>query len=367
MKKRIGIDARLISQSGIGRYINNLLINIAKIDMKNEYFVFLLRKDLDKISLPENFSKIEANISWYSLKEQTALPKILNKYNLDLVHFPHFNVPIFYKRNFVVTVHDLIHQHFQMRKASTLDPLTYKIKQLGYKQVFKNAINKSLKIIVPSNYVKKLLMMEWKVKDEKIIVTYEAADDRIFAGPGFKPKINFPYIFYIGNAHPHKNVEGLIEAFLQLKKDSSAEELKLVLAGKDHYFWKRIKDKYTDENIKYVGFITDSELASYYKGARCYVLPSLEEGFGIPMLEAFAGKCPVAASNIGALREIVKDAALYFDPKNIENMSQTIKKILDDKELRKKLIEKGSVRCKEFSWKKLTEKTLEVYAGSYCS
>lgn len=365
MKKRIGIDARLIDESGVGRYIKNLLINLAKIDKKNEYSIFLLRKDLDKISLPENFNKIEANISWYSLKEQTALPILLNKYNLDLVHFPHFNVPIFYKRNFIVTIHDLIHQHFQMRKASTLDPLTYKIKQLGYKRIFKTAINNSLKIIVPSNYVKDLLIKEWNIKKDKIIVTYEAVDDKIFTGRKLEQKINFPYIFYVGNAHPHKNVEGLIEAFLKLK--ANYPDLKLVLAGKDHYFWKRIKSRYHDESIKHAGFVIDSKLASYYKGAKCYALPSFEEGFGIPMLEAFACNCPVAASDIEPLREIGKDAALYFDPKNIESMAQTIKKILDDENLCKQLIKKGSTRYKEFSWERLAKETLEVYESSYCS
>ena len=133
---RIGIDARLYSQSGVGRYIRNLLAYLQTLDKANEYYIFHLQVDYDSLVYHTNFEKVLANFKWYGLTEQVKFPLLLNKYNLDLVHFPHFNVPIFFSGKFVVTIHDLIHQRFQMRRVTTHDPITYKLKQFGYKKVF---------------------------------------------------------------------------------------------------------------------------------------------------------------------------------------------------------------------------------------
>ena len=122
---RICIDGRLINESGIGRYIRNLLANISIIDEKNEYFILLKKKDLEKFNWGSNFKNIEADFGWYSATEQLKLPQILKKLNLDLVHFPHFNVPIFFNDKFIVTIHDLIHQHFGMQRASAHNKALY--------------------------------------------------------------------------------------------------------------------------------------------------------------------------------------------------------------------------------------------------
>ena len=176
---RIGIDARLYSESGIGRYIRNLLKYLQKLDSNNDYFVFLLKKDFDKVILGKNFQKVEANFKWYGIEEQYKFPGLLNKYKLDLVHFPHFNIPIFYLGKFVITVHDLIHQKFQMNRVTTLNPITYKIKQFGYSTVFNIALRNSQKIFVPSNYVKKEILKKFSVYKDKIVVTYEGVDEEI--------------------------------------------------------------------------------------------------------------------------------------------------------------------------------------------
>lgn len=336
---RIGIDCRMINESGVGRYIKNLTENLAKIDTENQYFF------------------ISPNIRWYSLSEQIRMPGEIKKLNLDLMHFPHFNVPIFYSGKFVVTIHDLIHQHFNMQRATTHGRLIYKIKQLGYKKIFQHAIKKSQKILVPSNFVRNQLIADWKINPEKIVVTYEAVDNKFLT---IKPKkLSGDYIFYVGNAHPHKNVEGLIKAFLKLKTG----KLKLVLAGHDHYFWQRIKqDSHLRGNdIVYKGYVSDEELVTLYKNALCFVMPSFEEGFGIPLLEAMALSCPVVSSNAGSLPEVGGDAALYFDPSNMTDMTNKIKQVINNENLRQDLIKKGLKRYKLFSWQKLAEQTLEVY------
>jgi len=278
-------------------------------------------------------------------------------------------VPVFYRGDFVVTIHDLIHQHFQMRRTTMLNPLFYRIKQLGYQKIFRNAVKKSKKILVPSNYVKELLISEWKVNADKVEVTYEAVDDKILTIVNImnhkddvvlkKFKINTPYMFYVGNAHPHKNVEGLIKVFLTIKKNHP--DLELVVAGHDHYFWQRIKKEFQHKDIVYTGYVSDKELVGLYKNARCFIMPSFEEGFGIPLLEAFACSCPVVSSNAGSLPEVGGDACLYFDPKDSSDMVEKISRVLDDENLRQQLTEKGLKRVKLFSWQELAKKTLEVY------
>jgi glycosyltransferase involved in cell wall biosynthesis len=370
---RIAIDARLINESGVGRYIRNLLENLAQTDTKNEYLVLLKKRDLNRFKFGKNFKEVEADFNWYSMSEQLKLPKLLNSLKPDLVHFPHFNVPVFYKGKFVVTIHDLIHQHFTMNRATTLDPITYKVKQFGYRRVFDFALKKSKKIMVPSQYVKSQLKDEWGIDNGKVEVTTEGVDDSILQIRKKRDKkfqlkllskirVTGNYIFYVGNAHPHKNIECLIEAFRKLKTEF--EDLKLVLSGADHYFWKRIKNKYKDSDIIYTGFVTDEVLVALLSNARAFVMPSLEEGFGIPVLEAFACGCPVVCSGIGSLKEIGQDACIYFDPKNTGQMAEKIKEVLLNEMLGQELIKKGENRVKDFSWKKMAEMTLDIYLES---
>ncbi|OGE42606.1 hypothetical protein A3B45_00145 [Candidatus Daviesbacteria bacterium RIFCSPLOWO2_01_FULL_39_12] len=368
---RIIIDARMYQESGVGRYIRNLIDQLQILDKFNEYYILHLLNEYDKLVYHTKFNKVLTNFNWYGINEQIKLPKILNQLNPDLVHFPHFNMPVFYKGKFVVTIHDLIHQHFQMKRATTLNPILYKVKQFGYKAVFKKAIKNAQKILVPSNYVKDLLVKQWEVDGEKIIVTYEAVDDKVFSIGKLMKKndeekmlhkfnIKPPYIFYVGNAHPHKNVEGLIKALLRLKENYP--NLILVLSGQDHYFWQRIKRENQYDGIIYTGYVSDEQLVALYKNASCFVMPSFEEGFGIPLLEAMASGCPVVSSNAGALKEVGGDAAIYFDPHNMDDMTKKISQVLNSEKLRKELTEKGLKRYKQFSWEKLAKQTLEVYS-----
>lgn len=367
---RIGIDARLYSESGVGRYLRNLISSLQKSDLENEYFIFLRAKDYQLFKESENFKKVLADIHWYGIKEQIELPKILNTYKLDLMHFPHFNVPLFYKGKFIVTIHDLIHQKFHMNRVTTRNPFIYKLKRVGYSLVFRNAVIKSEKIITVSEYVKEELLGKWKVKQDKIFVTPEAVDEGLASisknisndkSQQILKKLNVvkPYIFYVGNAHPHKNIEQLIKVFLSLRREY--QYLKLVLAGPDHYFWQRIKKEFIHKDIIYTGFLNEEELVVLYKNSQLFVMPSLEEGFGIPLLEAMSLKVPVVSSDAGSLKEVGGDAVLYFNPKDKEDMKRKIMDGLNNQSLRKQLIEKGEKRGKDFSWNKMAKQTLGLY------
>jgi glycosyltransferase involved in cell wall biosynthesis len=171
---KILIDARLYGSehTGPGRYTQNLIENLAKIDKKNRY-VILLRKDrMERVNLPDNFQKVEAEFRHYSFAEQLKVPQLIWKYKPDLVHFPFFNVPILYFGKFVVTIHDLI-MHRRGKDASTRDFPLYFIWKLGYHLVFAKGVYGSSKIIVPSNSVKAEVLDYYHVNEDKIAVTYE--------------------------------------------------------------------------------------------------------------------------------------------------------------------------------------------------
>ncbi len=174
---RIGIDARFYGPSGgkgIGRYTQQLITNLEKIDNENEYFVFLRQENFD-LYQPKNkkFHKVLADYRWYSFKEQIYFPFKLYKYHLDLVHFLHFNIPLFYFGRFVVTIHDLIHQN-SSRESSTLPFLAFYLKKLAYFMIIKSAIKRAKKIITVSNFSKKEIIKYYRIKSDKIFVTYES-------------------------------------------------------------------------------------------------------------------------------------------------------------------------------------------------
>ena len=146
----IGIDARFYGTigKGLGRYTQKLIENLEKTDTENRYFVFLRKENFEEYQPKNpNFQKVMADYKWYTVYEQINMPRILSKYKLDLVHFPHFNVPIFYRKRFIITIHDLILIHFPTIRGTTLNPFCYWIKFLAYKVIIDSAIKRAKKII----------------------------------------------------------------------------------------------------------------------------------------------------------------------------------------------------------------------------
>ncbi len=174
---RIGIDARFYGSAGkgLGRYTQKLIIHLEKIDRENEYFVLLRQENFDQYQ-PQNsnFHKVLANYPWYSWQEQIFLPFQLARLKLDMVHFPHFNIPLFYFGKFVVTIHDLTHGQ-STSAASTRRSLPFYFKKLIYSLVIKSALKRAQKIITVSEFVKQSIIKEYKIRPDKITVTYESA------------------------------------------------------------------------------------------------------------------------------------------------------------------------------------------------
>ncbi len=156
----IGIDARLwgLEHAGLGRYVMELINSLSREDKKNEYTIFLRRKYFNQTDLPDNFSKVLADIKHYSVEEQWLLAEMFNEEKLDLLHVPHFNVPLLYKKPFVVTIHDLLWHEIRGLSVTTQNPVTYIIKYFGYRSVVKHALQKSIEILVPSKTIKEKLL-----------------------------------------------------------------------------------------------------------------------------------------------------------------------------------------------------------------
>lgn len=171
---KILIDARLYGpkHTGNGRYTSELVNNLAKLDHANQYFI-LLRKENMNISFPSNFKKILADFKHYSFIEQFKLPYLLYKLKPNIVHFPHFNVPVLYFGKFVVTIHDMIMHKFKGGTATTKGFLGYLLFRIGYHLSFAKAVYGSEKIIVPSEFVKNEIVKFYKVNKKKILAIYE--------------------------------------------------------------------------------------------------------------------------------------------------------------------------------------------------
>lgn len=174
---------------------------------------------------------------------------------------------------------------------------------------------------------------------------------------------NLKYFLYVGNAYPHKNLEGLLEAFSRLQ--STVYSLQLILVGTEDYFYKRLKDKVEKMGLKneviFYGPATRDELNNLYRNATALVFPSLMEGFGLPGLEAMANGCPVICSDIPVFKEIYGEAAVYFDPNNIDDIREKMTICLNDSNQLSKIIEKGKEQSKKYSWEKLARQTLAIY------
>jgi glycosyltransferase involved in cell wall biosynthesis len=300
------------------------------------------------------------------------MPALLNKFKFDLIHFPHFNVPFLYRKKFVVTIHDLILIHFPTVRGTTLNPLFYKIKFWSYKFIIWSAIKRAEKVITVSNFTKKELLKYYKkdLKEEKIVVTYEAVSDLVKNNEYSrlldveilkKYGIIKPYLLYVGNAYPHKNLERMILAFSGINQ---VQKYQLVLVGKMDYFYNRLRKLVENKGIKdvvFLGQVTDEVLDVIYRQSRAYVFASLYEGFGIPPLEAMSRNIPVISSDHSCMREILGDSAYFFNGRNEKEIGEAMKKIMEDDELRKILIEKSLEQVRKYSWEKMGRETLKIY------
>jgi glycosyltransferase involved in cell wall biosynthesis len=372
---RIGIDARN-DGTGVGRYTFSLIRELARIDSENEYVLFLRRRRHTAYAPPaDNFRTVEAEVPWFTLREQLLLPRLVARERLDLVHYPNVTVPLLATTPFVVTVHDLNY----LDAASTFgerpvgSSLRSRLLVAGYRLELEK-VRRARRLIAVSEHTREALLAALRVDRRKVAVTYEAAgfpgdveaDRTVLERYG----LTRPFFLYVGAAYPYKNLPRLIDAFgLFLGRVDG--ELDLVLAGDHEQFARSLRERARsggiEERVVFPGPVSEAELVALYEAALAYAFVSLGEGFGLPGLEAMTAGVPVIAARAGSLPEIYGDAAEYCDPTEVESIAAALSRIAEDEELRSRLAAQGRRRAAEFSWARTAEQTLAVYRDAVAS
>jgi len=378
----IGIDARMYGpyHRGIGRYVQCLIEGLAKIDDGHRYTLFMGSNAAASFVPPSGkFKAVKADVPWYSLREHWVMPRLVKRSKVDIMHWPHINVPYFCPVPYAVTVHDLIVWHFPDTRATTLPNWQYRLKLAAYRQVLQRAVNKSKSIITVSNFTKRDIVRHLKIDPKRIAVTYLGAEkmvlgtERLPNSPAFTDYLNStfnikkPYLLYVGSAYPHKNLEKLLEAFKLLRVKFN-RNWQLVLAGRKDYFYKKLEEgagvamsPELAAGVIFTGQVSERDLDGLYRGARFLVFPSLYEGFGLPPLEAMARGVPVVAAKTASIPEILSDAACYFNPEDIVNMAEIMDLVGGSRQVQDELTRKGYERVKNFSWEKTVKETSAIY------
>ncbi len=382
---RIGIDARTILSPekgdaiGAGHYTYQLIRHLLEVDKENEYVLFfdfrVREKDIKK------FAKPNVKIKFYPFSDyKKYLPGMYNeilgtatlqKENLDILHSTSYTsrIPTGYQGKTVVTFQDMIMYH----APQYLPP----VKRLREKTVAKLMARKADKIIASSNSLKDELNRYLGVPEEKVEVIYSGLDKRFFDAPGENAKkkldkygIDKKYILFLGTLEPSKNITRMLQAFAKLKNEYKSSggkkfEYQLVLAGKRGWlaseYLQIIKDLGLSKDVIFTGYIIGDELVPLFKNAEFFVMPSLYEGFGMTVLEAFATKTPAIVSNVSSLLEVVQDGALLVNPLSVDEIAEAMKKFIEDENLRNEYREKGFAIAQKFDWNETAKKTLEIY------
>lgn len=360
--KRIGIDARLYGQTGVGVYLRNLLHYLDLCAPENyEFFIYASPYDIKRITFKsKNFVIREAGYPWHSFSEQIGFAALLAKDRLDLMHFTYFSYPVVYRASFIATVHDVTPLSFKTGKASTRNPLIFHTKHLAFRFVLKNQIKHAKAIITPTQWVKQeLVRLYGGHYADKTYPLYEGVDYALLHAketvPSHRKEIGEQFFIYVGNFYPHKNVERLVYAYAKQQTD-----VKLILIGPRDYFsfrlLKIIRALGMSRAIQLRHVSSKEELVFFYRHALGLIHPSLSEGFGLPIVEAAYFNLPIIASDIPVFHELLDKEYLSFNPYDTEDMASKIKKFLDEK----KRFTYGQL-LKKCSFERMTHHTLNLY------
>lgn len=359
--KKIGIDARLYSQTGVGTYLKNLIYFLEKKDLKNKLvYIYLLPEDYKKLTFKnKNILKRKVYERWHTIGEQLGFAVKLYQDNLDLMHFTYFSYPIFYFRKFIATVHDVTPLLFKTGKASTKNKFIYDLKHLFFRLILRCQIVRAVRIITPTLTVKgQLEKIYGKKISNKISSIYEGVNYQIINSKENKSlgKKFEDFFIYVGNFYPHKNIERLIRAFSTVKTSS-----KLLLLGPNDFFKRRLSQLINElkqkNRILFFNSLSVGDLIFFYKNANALIHPSISEGFGLPLIEAAYFGCPIIGSDIKVFKELMGDNYLSFDPTNVEDMSEKIKTFIN----KKPKFDYKDISSK-YSFKTMADETIKIYS-----
>jgi len=379
---RIGIDGRYIQDHfpGIGRYTYSLIRALAQVASDDSFIVLHnpalrnTRYDVAALARHANVTLVPVDVPTFSTAEQTRLPWIVRRLRLDVLHSPYYIKPYLLPCPSVVSLYDLISARYPEYLPSPWA-------RRAFAATTRLAITTARRLITLSAASRRDLVELYGVPPERVTVTPLAADER------FQPiaeakileavrrKYDLPerFVLYLGSNKPHKNLVRLIQVWsLVLSPQSSVPNLQsaicnlqLVVAGHWDPRYPQAQQKATElglgEAVRFLGDVSEADLPALYNLATVFAFPSLYEGFGLPPLEAMACGTPVVCANTSSLPEVVGDAALLFDPLDVQAMAATIAQALSDASLRAALRARGLARARLFSWERTARETLAAY------
>ena len=336
---RVAIDARKIEDYGIGTYIRGLLGGLVEIGGDEQYVVRAPPSARELV--PSGLEHIALEAPHYSFRELLVVSRAVERARIDVFHAPHYVVP-FTRCKSVVTIHDLIHLH--QKQERRLAPLYARV-MIG------RAVRKSARVLTVSHAIKQQIVREFQCDDSHVVVTPNGVDVRFHTPEPCRSPAQ--YFLFVGNDKPHKNVDRVVEAFGIVKK--AMPDMSLVLAGSRFQRFAAIDGVITP------GFVTNVELASLYRNTLALVAPSIEEGFGLPALEAMTSGAAVITSHDPALEEITSSAALHVDAMSSGEIAAAMQRIATDDALRLELAARGIERARRFTWRECARETRRVY------
>ena len=362
---KIAFDLRRIKNLGIGRYMKDLVEAILAQEPRGDYLLILPPGAEDMIQAGSSSAKtLTPNLKYYSVREQVQLPWILHKNKVDLLHAPHFMLPLVRSCPSVVTIHDVIPLIWK-------DDLGSRIGQVYYRWMISAATRLADRIITDSKFSRGDIVRRLGVNPEKITVVYpgispefrQINDNVQLESVRSKYRIENEYIVYAGIYKPRKNHAALLRAFQRFLSSEGHANLVLVGPLKDgEQELRRLAEELgISKNVIFAGFVDDSELRAIYSAAKVYACPSLYEGFGFTVLEAMACGTPVVCARETSLPEVAGDAALYADPRNPEEFARALHDVFTNASLRDLLIARGRKNLLRFSWANTAKQTLDVY------
>jgi glycosyltransferase involved in cell wall biosynthesis len=365
MRELITIDARMLTFSGIGTYLMSLLTELASIESEFSFEVISTAPHLLSHLPPDRFRFVECKAPIYSLREQWEVLRLVP--GASLLHCPHYNIPYLHRGRMVVTIHDLSHLVYR-------EFLPNRLAYWYARVMLARATKLAAGIVTDSQYSRKSIQETFGVPDERVRVIYPGVPHGM--NPDESPvdrsrlralKVRGPYILFVGILKQHKNVQGLLRAF-SLVPFERRRPLQLIIVGKRDSYYPRLveltKKLSLEEQVVFTGTVTTEDLRALYADATLLVLPSLNEGFGYPVLEAMAYGVPVVVSNTSSLPEVAGPAGILVDPRDEQSIAEGIDSVLSDDDLKKTLSERGRKQAQRFSARKSAMDHLEVYRAA---
>jgi glycosyltransferase involved in cell wall biosynthesis len=362
----IGLDARKIQDFGIGTYVRNLVAALARVDRENRYVLLVRPADKEVLPpLPETFRTVVESAGVYSARELFALSYRLFRLKLDLYHATHYVLPVVVPSRVVVTIHDIIHLLYPEFLPSGLA-------FLYAQRMIHRSLGRGDRIIAVSQNTKADLMEYFDVDGKKIQVVYNGVEERFRARlPEDEVDrrlaelgIARPYLLFVGNPKPHKNLDNVVQAYARARRLSPFDAPLVCVgakSGADAKIRQRAQYLGVADRVLLLGHVADEVLPAVYQGATLFLYPTLYEGFGLPVVEAMASGVAVVTSSTSALKEIAEGYARLVDPLDVPAMAEAIAELMADDDRRAALAKLGARRAEDFRWEETARKTLAIY------